>query len=130
MANKADKSKGGGVLSSIPLGSALDVFDGLAGLVYKLLIQRYQVTEKIEHLKEDATEKVQEIREEAIRTGFAIKKAFLKTIVEAILLSSGIICLVIGAIILVSKAVAIEYVLIGYGLVITTIVVFQLKTRS
>ena len=52
-----------------------------------------------------------------------------RSIVEAVLLITGILALVAGVLILLSRIVPIEYVLIGYGLIILLIITFQLKTR-
>jgi hypothetical protein len=137
MASKSDKSKADkpeekkkGLLSSVPLGSALDVVDGVGGFLFKLLLQRYQVEEKIGKLKEDAREKAEELKEEAIRTGYALKKAFFRAVVEAVLLVTGMLALIIGAIWAIQKVIPIEYVLLGYGIIVTTAIVFSLKTNA
>jgi hypothetical protein len=114
----------------VPLGSALDILDGVAGLLGKYLAQRYEVEKRVEQIREETAEKVEELKDEAVRTGYAVKKAFFRTIVEAILLTTGMLSLILGLILLVREVIPLRYVLIGYGLLITTIVLLQLKTEA
>ena len=112
----------------MPLGSALDVAEGAAGLLGRYLAQRYEVERRVQQLKDETAEKVEEIRAEAVRTGYELKKALFRTIVEAILLVTGMVALIVGAIMVVGDIVDIKYVLVGYGFVVTMVVLFQLKT--
>jgi len=112
----------------LPLGSALDVAEGAAGLLGRYLAQRYEVERRVQQLKDETAEKVEEIRAEAVRTGYELKKALFRTIVEAILLVTGMVALIVGAIMVVGDIVDIKYVLVGYGFVVTMVVLFQLKT--
>jgi len=118
------------ILGNIPLSSALDALDGVGSFLFKLFLSRYQVEEKIDQLKTDAREKIHEIREEAVKTGYAVKKAFFRAIVEAVFLTTGLLAMIIGGILIVSEVVPLKYVLIGYGLLVTAAVVFALKTRD
>jgi hypothetical protein len=132
MASKAKREpeeKAPGILGSIPLGTALDAFDGVGSFLYKLFLRRYRVEERIEDAKEEAKEKVTELKEEAIKTGYAVKKAFFRAIVEAILLTTGIVALIAGTIMAVADLVPLKFVLLGYGVIMTAVIVFQLKTK-
>ena len=135
MAQKSDKAKpkGGGslgLLSSIPLGGALDVVDSVGEMMFKFFLRRYQVEEKIENVKEEAKKKAEELKAEAIRTGYAVKKAFFRAIVEAIFLTTGLLALIIGLMLVVSDIIPLKYVLVGYGLIVTAAIVFILKTQK
>jgi len=129
MADKGKKAKKpkSSLLGGVPLGSALEVLEGVGGLLAKYLSQRYEVEKRVEELKEETSEKVEEIRDEAIKTGYALKKAFLKTMVEALMLVTGMLSLILGLIILVKNIMPLEYVLMGYGFLVLIYVSITLK---
>ncbi len=132
MASKG-KGKAGsgqaGILGGTPLGSVLDVVDGVGAFLFKLFMDRYEVEERIEEVKSDAAKKAQEIKAEAVKTGYAVKKAFFRAIVEAIFLTTGLLALIGGAVLVVSDAVPLKYVLLGYGIAVTAVVALKLKTQ-
>jgi hypothetical protein len=128
MAAKKKAEKESEQTSGIPLGGALEVVEGAAGILGKYLAQRYEVEKRVEEIREETSEKVEEIKEEAIRTGYEVKKAFFRTVVEAILLTTGMLSLIAGLILVVRDIIPLKYVLVGYGFVITLVVLFQLKT--
>lgn len=72
-------------------------------------------------------ERVEEAKKEVLKALFSLKKEFIKTLVEAMFLLTGLLALVIGLIILISKHYPIEYVLIGYGVVVTILVLMRMK---
>ncbi|HHQ44794.1 MAG TPA: hypothetical protein ENN13_01495 [Candidatus Altiarchaeales archaeon] len=115
---------------NMPLGSAVDVVEGVAGIVAKSLNAKQEVERKVEKLRQEGAEKVEELREDAIDAGYAMKKALLRTIIESILLSTAIVSLIAGTIMLLKRAVEIEYVFIGYGLLVLVILAFQVKTSK
>jgi len=127
---KAKAGKPSGLLGAVPFGSILDIVDSAGAMVLRYLSAHYRVDERVENLKEDAKKKVEEIRREAIETGYAIKKAIFRTIVEGVLLTTGLLALIIGLMLVVSDVVPIKWVLLGYGLIVTTFIVFQLKTHK
>jgi hypothetical protein len=132
---KAAKSSGksqenkGGFLSGVPLGAAMDVVDGIGGFLLRLLKDRYRVDERIDQVKEDARAKAIEIKEEAIRTGYAVKKAFFRAVVEAVLLTTGMLALIVGLIMIVSDTVPLKFVLLGYGVLVCSFIALKLKTQ-
>ena len=126
---KKGKNESGDDSGGLPLGSAFEVVEGLAGMAVKLLAQKYQVEKKVEEIKEETQEKVEELRDEAIRTGYEVKKAFLRTVVEAILLVTGIVSFVVGTMLWASRIIEQpEYILIFYGILVGIYVVFTMKT--
>jgi len=128
MASKKKKPKKEGIqLGSVPLGSALDVFDGAGSIILKLLSSRYQVEKKVDDLKKETDKKVEEFKDDAVKTGYAVKKAFLRTVVEAIMLTTGILSLVVGLILLIKNLAPLEYVLLGYGFLVTIFVALTVK---
>ncbi|MFH1055474.1 MAG: hypothetical protein V1744_05210 [Candidatus Altiarchaeota archaeon] len=132
MAKKSDKKeeKPKGLLRGVPFGSALDVVDSVGSFLIKFMAQRYEVEKRVQHFKEDAKEKVEELKEEAIKTGYAVKKAFFRAIVEAILLTTGLLALIFGTILVISDLVPMKWVLLGYGVIITAFIVFKMKTEA
>lgn len=124
------EGKPSGILGGIPLGSALDVVDSVGGVLFKLFLRRYQVEEKIEQAQEDARQKAQEIKAEAIKTGYAVKKAFFRAIVEAIFLTTGLLALIIGVMMVLSDVVPLKFILVGYGIIVTAAIIFILKTQK
>jgi hypothetical protein len=124
---KKKEEEGEQSMGGIPLGSILDVIDGAGSLFFKYLSGRYRVEKKVEEIKTEANKKAEEIREEAVRTGYAVKKAFLRAVVESILLATGILSLVGGLMLLVRRLAPVEYVLLGYGFLVTLFVAFTVK---
>ncbi len=123
-----EKKKDADPFPGIPLGGALEVVEGVGGLLAKYLAQRYEVEKRVEELKVETAETVDEIREEAVRTGYAVKKAFLRSVVETILLTTGLLSLIAGLILVVRDVIPLRYVLLGYGILITAFIAFQVKT--
>ena len=125
---KQDKKTGEGS-NGLPLGSVFHVAEGLAGMALQLLAQKYQVEKKVEEFKEETQERVEELRTEAIRTGYEVKRAFLRTVVESILLGTGLISLIAGIMLMASRVIELpEYILISYGAIVTVYVIFTMKT--
>lgn len=120
MKAKKEKKQSG---FALPLGGAFDVMKGVGRLFSSVL----SIESKVEEIKEEATHKVEEIKAEAVRTAYAIKKAILRTVVESILLTTGILSLIAGLILLLKKIIPIEYILIGYGLLVTLFVALTVK---
>ena len=96
---------------------AISVFDAIVDMIGSHISKKYKIEKKLSELKK-----------EVIDLLYKTKKTILRSFVEATLLVTGILALVAGLIILINRFVPIEYVLIGYGLVITLFVLLQLKT--
>lgn len=100
------------------LNNVMGSVDWVVKIFTDFLKERYKIQKKIEDIKEDISLFVLDV-----------KKFIFRSIVESVLLVTGILALVGGILILLSKIVPVEYVLIGYGMITLMIVVFQLKTR-
>ncbi len=132
MVEKTQKSKKGDVFKSVdesPVGTVLDAVDVGAKIASAYVDQRYKITKTVDDIKDKTERKVGEIKQEAVESAYKVKRGFIQTIVESILLATGILSLIGGIIILLSKQVPIEYVLIAYGLLVTLIVLYQSKMR-
>ena len=100
------------------LNKVMDSFDWLARIFVDFIEQRYKVKRRIEDIKNDIGLFL-----------INIKKFIFRSIVESVLLITGLLALIAGILILLNKIIPVEYVLIGYGLIVLIIVMFQLKTR-
>ncbi|MFH1404171.1 MAG: hypothetical protein ABIH11_07890 [Candidatus Altiarchaeota archaeon] len=126
---KSDKPDNSGLsLGDIPFGGVFSIIESVGDLFQGYLMHKYQVEERIEGLREDTEKKLEEFRREAINTAYEAKKAFFRTIVEAILFSTGIIALILGVIMFAGTYVPTHFVLIAYGLIVTIFVLMMLKT--
>ncbi|MFH0862397.1 MAG: hypothetical protein V1875_05130 [Candidatus Altiarchaeota archaeon] len=135
MAQKADAArkktaKAPGILGGVPFGIAMDVVDSLGGVFFKYFLDRYRLEDKIEQVKEDAKQKAGEIKAEAIKTGIALKKAVFRTIVEAIFLTTGLLALIIGVMLIVSDVIPLKYVLVVYGAVTVAVIAIILWSQK
>jgi hypothetical protein len=81
------------------------------------------------HKKYNIMKLPHEIKREAIKTLFLIKREVLRTFVEALFLVTGLLAIIIGILLLLSKYFPLEYILIFYGLIISIIVLLKLKLR-
>jgi hypothetical protein len=100
-----------------------------ATLMGDYLDRRYKIEKKVEDLKEKTEEKVEEIKKEAVHSAYEVKKGVIKTVIEIILLTTGIIALIIGVLGALTRVLPLDVVLLAYGLTITIIVLLQMKTR-
>ncbi|MFH1834878.1 MAG: hypothetical protein ABH851_01680 [Methanobacteriota archaeon] len=119
MTKKKEKTKTDRILDGVETASTL---------VGTYLDQRYKIDKKVEDIKEQAEEKVAEVKKEAVHSAHEIKKGFIRAVLEIILLSTGVIALIIGVLSLLNKYYGFETILIGYGLLVTIIVLLQMKT--
>ncbi len=81
-----------------------DYVDIASQMFAEYLDQRYKIKKKVE-----------DIRKVTIQTLFRLKKEFVKTIVETLLLSTGLLALIAGIILVLNKYFPIEYLLLAYG---------------
>ncbi|MCX6695105.1 MAG: hypothetical protein NTU61_02250 [Candidatus Altiarchaeota archaeon] len=123
------KPKKPGLLGGIPFGSVFDFIDGAGSFLLNYLSRRYEVDRKVEELKADARQQVEKLRKDAIEAGYALKKAFFRAVVEAVFLTTGLLALIIGVIMVLSDVVPLKWVLLGYGVIVTAFIAFQLKTK-
>ncbi len=107
----------------------LDGVETASALVGTYLDQRYKLDKKVGEIKEQAEEKVEEVKKEVVHSAYEIKKGFIKAVIELILLTTGLIALIIGVLSLLNKYYSFETILIGYGLVISLIILLQMKTK-
>lgn len=97
---------------------AKDYFHIIAHMVTDFVNERYKIKQTVEEVKENLTESL-----------YTLKTGFIKALIETILLSTGLISLIAGLILMLGKVMSLEFVLTGYGLLACVIVLFQMKLR-
>ncbi len=95
-----------------------DYVDLVSQMIAEYLNQRYKVERKVE-----------DIRKATIQTLFLFKREFVKTIVEALFLVTGLLALIAGTVMLMSRYIPLDYLLIGYGVIITLAVLMKMKLK-
>lgn len=122
-----DKSILGSILSN-SFDKSAGVADSIARVFVAYLDQVYHIEKRIDDIREDAEKKAEEIKEDAIETAYAIKRSLIRSLLELIFLATGIIAIIIGALILLSRQARPEVVLLGYGILVTIGVLVSMKT--
>ncbi|MDD5086680.1 MAG: hypothetical protein PHV16_02915 [Candidatus Nanoarchaeia archaeon] len=96
-----------------------DYIDLIAQIIVEYIDTRYKVKKKVE-----------DIKKATVNTLYTLKKGFVQSIVEGIFLATGLIALILGIIILMSRYVPIEFILIVYGLIVTILVLLKIKVKA
>ncbi|MBW2972115.1 hypothetical protein KY359_03690 [Candidatus Woesearchaeota archaeon] len=108
--------------SKTTLGTTVETVSDYADILSQIMVeyvnQKYKLKKKVEDMK-NAT----------LNTLYALKRGFVRTLVESVFLITGILALIAGTILLLSRVMPLEYVFLGYGLIVTIAVVFAMKMR-
>jgi hypothetical protein len=108
--------------SKTTLGTTVETVSDYADILSQIMVeyinQKYKVKQKVE-----------DIKKATLNTIYALKRGFVRTLVESLFLVTGILALVVGIIILLNRVLPIEFVFIGYGLIVTIALVFSMKMR-
>lgn len=83
-----------------------------------LISERLKIKQRADHIKKVTIESL-----------FSLKQEFIKTLVEALFLLTGLAALILGIIMLLSKVISLEFVLIGYGLIVCILVLLRMRVR-
>jgi hypothetical protein len=110
-------------VSKSTLGTAVDTVADYADLVSQFVVEYFNQRYKIK-------KKVEDVKRATIQALYDLKKEFIKSIVEALFLVTGILALVVGIILLMSRYIPLEYILILYGLVVTIVVLLKMKVSA
>ena len=95
-----------------------DYIDMASGVLGGYLNERYKIKKTLG-----------EMRQHTLEGLYAFKVAVVRSLVEVILLSTGLIALIVGLLLVVSKVIPWEIMLLGYGVLATSAVLFTMKTR-
>lgn len=93
-------------------------FDMAFRTVVDFFNQKYKIERKVEDFKRDT-----------VNAMYKAKANVMKSVVETIMLSTGLLALIVGVLLIVANYFPLENVLIVYGLVITIVVLMRLKLR-
>jgi hypothetical protein len=115
-------------LGNMPFSGVFKFLESMGDLFQSYMKQKYRVEERIDEIREDTEKKIEEVRRDAVQAAYEAKRALLRTVVEAILVSTGILALILGLILWFRMFVPFHTVLIAYGLVVTLVVLLQMKT--
>ena len=95
-----------------------DYIDLISQMITEYLNQRYKIERKVEDIK-TAT----------IQTLFLFKREFVKTILETLFLVTGIFALIAGIVMLMSRYIPLDILLIGYGFIVTLAILMKMKLK-
>ncbi len=95
-----------------------DYIDIVSQMITEHLNQRYNIERKVEDIK-SAT----------IQTLFLFKREFVKTILETLLLTTGILALIAGTVLLMSRYIPLDILLVGYGFIVSIAVLMKMKLK-
>jgi hypothetical protein len=118
MANKVIKK-----VSKKTTGKSVDTVADYIDLISQIIVEYIDTRYKVK-------KKVEDIKKATLNTLYALKKGFVQSIVEGIFLATGLIALILGIIILMSRFISIEYILIVYGLLVTIFVLLKMKVKA
>jgi hypothetical protein len=95
-----------------------DYVDLFSQMVVEYFDRRYKIHKKVEDIKKGT-----------IKAMYHFKQQFIKSIVQALFLSIGLIALVLGLILWASRFVSLDYILIIVGLIVTIGVLMKTKLK-
>ena len=102
---------------------AKGLLDSGIGLVSSL------VTKKVDEIHAETEKKAEEIKEEVVESAYEAKRGLIRTLVEGLLLSTGILALIGGLLIFFKEqGIPLYQVLLGYGVVVTLYTLLKMKT--
>ena len=110
-------------LSKSTIGRSVDTVSDYVDLISQFIAEYFNQKYKIK-------KKVEDIKQSTLNALYALKTGFIRSIVEAIFLATGLLALVVGVVMILSKVVPLEYILVGYGLLAMIIVLLRLKLRA
>lgn len=110
-------------ISEKTLGSKVDTvadfIDLFSQIVVEYFNQRYKISKKIEDIKQGVLD-----------TLYAFKRAVVRTVIELVLIITAILALIVGSIMLISRYIPLEFVLIFYGFFVMIILLFTMKVKA
>ncbi|MFH1064393.1 MAG: hypothetical protein V1729_04900 [Candidatus Woesearchaeota archaeon] len=95
-----------------------DYVDIMSQMVVEYFNQRYKIQKKVE-----------DVKRATLNALYGLKKEFLHTLVEGFFLLTGVAAIVVGGILLLNKILPLEYIFLGYGLLVTIGVLLKTKVN-
>jgi len=109
-----------GKFSKKTIGKSVDNVADYVDILSQMVVEYFSRRYKIE-------KKVDDIKITILKAMYSLKKEFMKSVIETLFLTTGLLALITGSILLMSKYVALEYILIFYGLIVSIAVLLRLK---
>lgn len=109
-------------ISKTTLGTSLDHVSDFVDLISQFISEYFDQKYKIQKKAED-------VKRATLKSLYALKKEFIKSIVEGAVLATAVLSLILGVLIVLAKVMPLEYVFILYGLVVTMFILFRMKTE-
>jgi hypothetical protein len=104
--------------SAKKVSKVMDYFDMISHMVANYMGRRYNISQKIEDVKNTMLDAL-----------YSFKKEFFKSTIEIFLLMTGLAALVVGIILFLMKYVSLDKILIAYGLIVSFAVLLTSKLR-
>jgi len=101
----------------------LDLLDSGLGIASSLINKR------IDGIQSEAERKVGAIKEDVVESAYEAKRGLIRTLLEALFLSTGILALISGILLLFRQiGYELHEVLLAYGLIVTLYTLVRMKT--
>jgi len=97
------------------------IFDSI-DTVGKFLVDSINARYKI-------TKRVDQLRKEVVSLLYSFKRNFIRSMVEACLIVSGVLAFILGIVLFANRYLPLDIILLAYGLIILLIVLWQIKLR-
>lgn len=94
----------------------MSIVDALMKGVSDYIDTRYKITKKVEELKQ-----------ESILLLYSFKKNFFRSLVEAVVLISAVVSLIVGSIMILNRYFYLDFILFFYGLLACLVIIFMLR---
>lgn len=95
-----------------------DTIDSFLKVAVDYINERYQITKKVEDFRKDV-----------IGLLYTLKRHLIRSIVEAVLIASGVLALILGIILFANRFLPLDIILMAYGVLMLIIVLGQIKLR-
>ncbi|MBN1544131.1 hypothetical protein JW898_01565 [Candidatus Woesearchaeota archaeon] len=95
-----------------------DYVDILSQIMVEYVNQKYKVKQKVD-----------DVKRATMTTLYSLKRGFIRTMVESFFILTALLALVVGVVLLLNKVMPLEYIFLGYGLLVGAAVVFSMKLK-
>ncbi|MBU0461960.1 MAG: hypothetical protein KJ574_05220 [Nanoarchaeota archaeon] len=95
-----------------------DTIDSFLKVAVDYINERYQITKKVEDFRKDV-----------IGLLYTLKRHLIRSIVEVVLIASGVLALILGIILFANRFLPLDIILMAYGVLMLIIVLGQIKLR-
>lgn len=93
-------------------------FDVIVQFITDFIDQRFKIKQRVDDVKKATIDAL-----------YKLKLNFMKTIVESLLLFTGLLALIAGVLLVLRDYFPLKYILLGYGLIVTILVLLRTKLK-